>query len=122
FTAPGVTENDSVMAVDVDKVNVFPNPFYAHNPLATHRYDEYVTFTHLPEKATIQIYNLAGVLVNTVEHNNANSQFERWDLTNASNLPVASGIYIAYINMPDVDASKTLKFVIIQKEQILKYY
>ena len=122
FTAPGVTENDSVMAVDVDKVNVFPNPFYAHNPLATHRYDEYVTFTHLPEKATIQIYNLAGVLVNTVEHNNANSQFEQWDLTNASNLPVASGIYIAYINMPDVDASKTLKFVIIQKEQILKYY
>ncbi len=122
FTAPGVTENDSVMAVDVDKVNVFPNPFYAHNPLATHRYDEYVTFTHLPEKATIQIYNLAGVLVNTVEHNNANSQFEQWDLANASGLPVASGIYIAYVNMPDVNASKTLKFVIIQKEQILKYY
>ncbi len=122
FTAPSVTENDSIMAADVDKVNVFPNPFYAHNPLATHRYDEYVTFTHLPEKATIQIYNLAGVLVNTVEHNNANSQFEQWDLTNASNLPVASGIYIAYINMPDVNVSKTLKFVIIQKEQILKYY
>lgn len=122
FTAPEVTQNDSVMAVDIDKVNVFPNPFYAHNPLASHRYDEYVTFTHLPENATIQIYNLAGVLVNTVEHSNANSQFEQWDLTNASDLPVASGIYIAYIDMPDENASKTLKFVIIQKEQILEYY
>ncbi|MEA1987393.1 MAG: T9SS type A sorting domain-containing protein [Candidatus Marinimicrobia bacterium] len=122
FTAPAVNQNDSVMTADLEKINVYPNPFYAHNPLASHRYDEYITFTHLPEKATIQIYNLAGVLVTTVEHDNATSPFEQWDLTNASGLPVASGMYIAYIDMPDEDASKTLKFVIIQKKQILEYY
>ncbi len=121
FSAPEVTENDSVMAADLDRVNVFPNPYYAHNGLATSRNDEYVTFTHLPEKATIQIYNLAGVLVTTIEHDGT-SQFERWDLTNDSDLPVASGMYIAYVNMPEEDATKTLKFVIIQREQILEYY
>ena len=106
----------------VKNINVYPNPFYAHNPLAANRYDEYVTFTHLPAQATIRIYNLAGVLVNTIEHNNENSQFENWKLKNASDLPIASGIYIAYIDMPEIGASKTLKFVIIQKEQILEYY
>ena len=124
FSTAGLdpTSNDSLMAVAIEKINVFPNPYYAYNEQATSPYDQYVTFTHLPAKATIKIFNLAGVLVKTVEHNNPTSQFAKWDLTNASNIPVGSGMYIAHINMPDVGEQKILKFMIIQSKQILEFY
>ena len=124
FSTAGLdpTSSDSLMALAIEKINVFPNPYYAYNKLATSAYDQYVTFTHLPEKAMIKIYNLAGVLVKTIEHDNETSQFAKWDLINASNIPVASGMYIAHINMPDVGEQKVLKFMVVQNKQILEYY
>jgi hypothetical protein len=124
FSTAGLdpTSNDSLMALAIEKINVFPNPYYAYNEQATSPYNQYVTFTHLPAKATIRIYNLAGVQVRTIEHDNASSQFARWDLMNASNIPVASGMYIAHIDMPDVGEQKVLKFMIVQSKQILEYY
>jgi hypothetical protein len=120
--------SDSLLALALDKINVFPNPYYAYNELSTTAYDQYVTFTHLPEKATIKIFNLAGVLIKTIDHDNASSQFAKWDLTNASDIPVASGMYIAHIDMPDVvidgvtGLQKILKVMIVQKKQILEYF
>jgi hypothetical protein len=46
----------------------------------------------------------------------------RWDLQNESGLPVASGMYIAYIDMPDQGKQKVLKLMVIQSQQQLKYY
>ncbi|MEA1986774.1 MAG: hypothetical protein U9N76_04725, partial [Candidatus Marinimicrobia bacterium] len=77
---------------------------------------EFVTFTHLPEKANIKIYNLAGIHITTLEHNDATSQFKEWDLTNGQNWLVASGMYIAYIELPDLDMHKILKFMVIQRK------
>lgn len=118
FTAPAVLDVD----VDVEKINVFPNPYYANNELSTTPYDQYVTFTHLPETATIRIFNLAGVLIKTLDHTADNGQFEKWDLTNQSKIPVASGMYLAHIDMPDEGLSKILKVMIVQKKQILEYF
>jgi len=118
--------SDSLMTLALDKINVFPNPYYAYNELATTPYDQYVTFTHLPTTATIKIFNLAGVLVKTIEH--VSGQFEKWTLANESDIPVGSGMYIAHIDMPDVvidgvtGVQKILKVMIVQKKQILEYY
>ncbi|MBU1064327.1 hypothetical protein KKC74_05910, partial [bacterium] len=84
-------------------------------------YDNYVSFTHLPVKATIRIFNLAGVLVRKLEKDDT-SQFMQWNLANEANLPVASGMYIAHIDLPDLDMEKVLKIMIIQDRQILEYY
>ncbi|MCK4530880.1 MAG: hypothetical protein KAU44_06855, partial [Candidatus Marinimicrobia bacterium] len=42
FTTAGLdpTSNDSLMALAIDKINVFPNPYYAYNALATTPYDQ----------------------------------------------------------------------------------
>ncbi len=45
------------------------------------------------------------------------SQFLRWDLRNERGLTVASGIYIAHIDMSDLGA-KVLKLAIIQEERV----
>ena len=106
------------MKADVEKVNVFPNPYYAYNPSEPDRFTRFVTFTHLPQIATIRIFNLAGAQVRKLEKNE-DSQFFKWDLKNGSGYPVASGMYIAYIDMPEVGKQKVLKLMIIQGEEII---
>jgi hypothetical protein len=50
------------------------------------------------------------------------SQNVDWDLTNQYALPVASGVYIAHIDLPDLGKEKILKIALIQEEQILLSY
>jgi hypothetical protein len=121
FTPPAATINTEQAKQDVEKVNVFPNPYYGANSEEINKYNRFVTFSHLPAKATIRIFNLAGVLVREIDKNSTD-QFERWDLANNSGLPVASGLYLAYIDMPDVGKTKILKLAIIQEQQILDRY
>jgi hypothetical protein len=118
FTAPSVTSSEELAKADVEKINVFPNPYYANNELETSKYYRFVTFSHLPEKAKIRIFNLAGQLVRTIDKSSTD-QFEEWDLYNEGGLPVASGMYIVHIDMPDLGKTKILKLAIIQGEQIL---
>ncbi len=119
FTAPEPSAYSKAKAKeDVKNINVFPNPYYGVNSEELNKYNRFVTFSHLPSVAKIRVFNLAGVLVKTIEHN-SDSQFERWDLANQNGLPVASGLYIAYIDMPDLGVTKTLKVAIIQEQQIL---
>ena len=75
-------------------------------------------FTDLPDNATISIYNLAGSLVRKLEH--SGSQNEIWDLQNSFGVPVASGMYIAYIDTDDCQA--VLKLAVVVPEQRLDRY
>ncbi len=119
FQAPaGSVYDASAAKADVSSINVFPNPYYGFNRAETSRFVRFVTFNHLPVNAEVRIFNLAGALVKSIAKND-NTQFLNWDLTNQNNLPVASGLYIAYINMPQIGATKTLKLIIIQEQQYL---
>ncbi|MBK8943726.1 MAG: T9SS type A sorting domain-containing protein [Ignavibacteriae bacterium] len=118
FKAPATTYSAENAKNDVKNVNVFPNPYYGVNPNEINKYQRYVTFNHLPPKAKIRIFNLGGQLVRTLDKDDA-SQFLRWDLSNESSLPVASGLYLAYIDMPELGKTKILKVAIIQETQIL---
>lgn len=124
LTAPANTTSNALIDAAIDKINVFPNPYYANNSMESNRFDNFVTFNHLPQKATIKIFSLDGKIIRTLEKDNA-SQYLEWDLRNHADLPVASGVYIAHIDL-DVDGqnlgSKVLKLFIIQADQILEYY
>jgi hypothetical protein len=120
--APAVTASAEQAKDDVEMVNVFPNPYYAYNPEETSRFDRKVTFTHLPQKATIRIFSLGGTLVYKIDKDNA-SQFQDWNLRNESDLPVASGMYVVHIQMPEpINKEKVLKLFVIQGAEILKTY
>ncbi|MBI3764953.1 MAG: hypothetical protein HY277_00425, partial [Ignavibacteriales bacterium] len=65
---------------------------------------------------------MGGVLVRVLDKDDL-SQFVRWNLRNDNNLPIASGIYIVYVDMPaPIGRTKTLKLAIVQEEQILRTY
>ncbi|MFQ6674896.1 MAG: T9SS type A sorting domain-containing protein [Fidelibacterota bacterium] len=109
----------------VKEITVFPNPYLGMNTWETSRFDKYVTFSHLPRKVTVRIYTLSGVLVRTLteqDKSDEESQFLRWDLRNEFNLPVASGLYIAHIDMPDLKEEAVLKLAIVQEQQVLRSY
>ncbi len=128
FTAPAVTSSLADAKTDVEKVNVYPNPYYANNPAEIGRLQRFITFSHLPvnEKVTIRIFSLSGQQVRKLEkHNDAaanTSQFFNWDLRNENGLPVASGIYFAHVEMPSLKATKVLKIFIVQPEEILEFF
>jgi hypothetical protein len=121
FTAPKVDYNIETAKEDVERINVFPNPYYAVNPREINKYQRYVTFNHLPAKATIRVFNLAGQLIKTIEKDSP-EQFATWNLNNESELPAASGLYVIHIDMPDLGKTKILKLAVIQEQQILDRY
>lgn len=119
ITAPNVTSGNTQLAKeDVARVNVFPNPYYGVNPQEINKYQRFVTFNHLPQNATIRIFNVSGQLVRTITRQGAQSQFERWNLANEDGLPVGSGMYIAHIDMGEL-GQKILKLAVIQEQQVL---
>ena len=123
LTAPAAPSySSSTAAADVTQINVFPNPYYGFNRAETSRFARFVTFNHMPAKAEVRIFNLSGALVKAISKDDP-TQFLNWDLTNHGGLPVASGVYIAYMTLKDATGAelgkKTLKLIVIQEQQYL---
>ena len=114
----GMLAND----YDVDRVTVWPNPYYGYNPEERDALDRRVMFSHLPTEGptTIRIFALDGTLVRTIKHNDTGSQHTYWDMKNNFELPVASGMYIAHVETNRGD--KILKLAVIQPQQRLDVY
>jgi hypothetical protein len=113
FATPAQVKNDLQLARQQasERVNVFPNPYSRNLIDLDNPYDQFVTFTHLPETGVkIHIYTLSAELVRKIEHDNG-TPYEQWNLLNAAGRPVASGIYLARIDMADIGV-KLLKLVI----------
>ena len=121
FEVPGTSFDSELQKEDVARINVFPNPYYGVNEAETSPYSHFVTFSHLPRNATVRLYDLAGNLVRTLEKEDPDP-FLRWDLDNHNGLPVASGIYLAHVELPDVGRNRVLRVVILQEQQFLESY
>jgi len=123
--APATTVADA--EADVERIQVYPNPYYAFNPSELSRLSRFVTFNNLPQaanSAVIRIFNLAGQLV-AVVNKEAPGTFVRWDLLNHDGLPVASGMYIAHVTVTlptGGEAVKVLKMAVIQEQEVLDVY
>ncbi len=125
YTLPPPGKGAGLEKVSADRVGVYPNPYYAFNPAETNRLVRFVTFNNLPPVAKVRIFNIAGQLVRVLDKDGP-SQFLRWDLNNQDNFPVASGIYIAHIELTlPADGSKVtkiLKVAIIQEQEVLDVF
>ena len=102
---------------DIDKISVYPNPYYGLHALETSRSEKYVSFNNLPEKATIRVFSLGGTMISEIK---TTTNIAQWDLANQYGYPVASGIYIIHIETDY--GEKVLKLAVVQETQVLKYY
>jgi hypothetical protein len=108
-----VVPRAAVATASLDAVRVVPNPYVVASGWETGK-EKILQFTHLPEQATIRIFNSAGEKVRVIEHNGQTSiapSIATWDLKNESNQVVASGLYFFYLDSPI--GSTQGKFIII---------
>jgi hypothetical protein len=102
---------------NINNITVFPNPYFGAQGLEANKYQRFMRFVGMPAEANIKIVSLAGVFIRNLDKD-ATSQYVDWDLRNSDGLPVASGIYIAYIDMPGI-GTKILKLAVIQETQYI---
>jgi hypothetical protein len=127
FSSVGAVKGNETLAKSqaAELVNVYPNPYNGFNIEERDPANRFVTFTHLPEgDAVIQIFSLAGELIRTIDHSQngfAGTQFDKWDLRNESSVPVASGMYIARIDMGGLGV-KILKLAVMQPQERLDVF
>jgi hypothetical protein len=98
--ATEVGSSDALQEV-LDMINIVPNPYYAFSEYERNKIDNRVKITNLPEQCTISIYTTNGKLVKRIEKDSQNT-FEDWTLTNHANIPVASGIYLIHVEVPNI--------------------
>ena len=94
-------------ASGLDRIYVVPDPYVTNasweRPLfnASGRGERRIDFVNLPPQCTITIYNMAGVLVQTLEHDSPlQDGTESWDLVSKDGLSVAFGVYIYHVDAP----------------------
>jgi hypothetical protein len=82
-------------------INVVPNPYYAFSEYERSRLDTRVKITNLPERCTVRIYTTNGKLVRTFKKDSPITSLD-WDLNNWKGIPVAGGVYLIHVEVPDV--------------------
>ena len=123
-TAPKVESTN--VADDVKKVNVFPNPYMGYHDLegtdSVLPLPKYVTFNHLPTSGTVEfrVFNMAGTMVANFKKS-TNTQYQKWDMRNSNNFPLASGVYIIHIDM-GTNGTKVLKFAMVTEDEFAKRF
>ena len=99
----GVTKGvKSAVEEALNEIRVVPNPYYAYSAYERGQLDNVVKITNLPDVANIKIYNLAGTLIRSYSKSSSDVQYVDWDLKNAANISIASGVYIVHVEVPGV--------------------
>lgn len=102
------TGNERALAEALQIINIVPNPYYAYSAYERNRLDTRVKITNLPEKCTISIYTTNGKLVRRFVKDSQQT-YQDWDLNNFKGIPVASGMYVIHVDVPDI-GERFLKF------------
>jgi hypothetical protein len=82
-------------------INVVPNPYYAFSEYERNKLDNRIKITNLPEQCQIRIYSANGKLIRNIKKDSPLT-FQDWDLTNHAGIPVAGGIYLIHVEVPNV--------------------
>ncbi|MBP7498208.1 MAG: hypothetical protein KA792_11150, partial [Bacteroidales bacterium] len=105
----------------LDLINIVPNPYYAYSKYEASQLDNIVKITNLPQKSTISIYSVNGVLIRQfkVDKSLTTSLKEtgvlepvtsiEWDLKNFAGIPISGGLYLIHINAPGL-GEKVIKW------------
>ena len=103
-----VTGSQDKLKEALDIINIVPNPYYAFSEYERNRLETKVKITNLPEQCTVKIFTVNGKLVREFKKDSPITSLD-WDLTNFKAIPVASGIYLIHVSVPDV-GERVLKF------------
>ncbi len=103
-----VTDSTEKSVSDLDKINIVPNPYNGYSPYEVNQLDNRVKIVNLPQRCTITIYSTGGSVIRTFNKDESKTYID-WDLKNFAGIPVAGGVYIIHVKVPDV-GEKVIKW------------
>jgi hypothetical protein len=103
----------AVATTSLEGIKVVPNPYVAANVFEVEHQERELHFTHLPAECSIQIYNIAGELIITLNHEDGTSE-ESWNLRTSANQEVSPGLYIYHVSSSIIEGQKVDKFLIVK--------
>jgi hypothetical protein len=105
---------------DLSDVKVVPNPYIIRADWDPNKFNRRVKFTHLPEKCTLRIFTISGLLVKTIDHDGttevggtSGAGFHSWNLRDENDLDVPSGVYLFQVKDDDTGDKYVGKFAVI---------
>jgi hypothetical protein len=124
FTIQGEKESVDLAREELNRIKVVPNPYVAaagwepRNTFSSGRGTRKLAFIHLPRRCTIRIFNVNGVLIDTLEHPaDGSAELDdgeaEWDMLSKDEFEIAYGIYVYHIDAPGI-GQKTGTFAIIK--------
>ncbi len=120
FQMKGSSISKELARKEMDDIRVVPNPYVAtvswepKNTYRSGRGPREIHFINLPQKCTIRIYNVNGILVDKLEHDTTvENGTERWDVLSKENLDISYGIYVYHVDAQGI-GQKTGTFAIIK--------
>ncbi|MBK8230263.1 MAG: hypothetical protein IPK72_06685 [Candidatus Eisenbacteria bacterium] len=121
-TAKVGSETGTVIDNDMDKIRVVPNPYYNQSSYELNQFDRVIRFVNLPNvPCTVRIFNLAGDLVRTLEKEDANTSFLRWDVQTEGSFPIASGIYVYHVEAKGLGTKTGKMAIFVEKERLNRF-
>jgi len=102
--APILDDKELEKEVFKNKIRVVPNPYYGSSIYESGKYGRKIMFSPLPDKCTIRIFDLSGILLRTIEKE-GQEPYVFWDLRNDHAMQVTSGIYIYIVKSEDLGAT-----------------
>ncbi len=110
-------------------INIVPNPYYGYSQYEVNEFSTTIKITNLPAKSTTTIYTLDGKFIRQFKRDEVPYQYPatqqlgvrtqqitpdvEWDLKNDKGIPVASGVYLFYVDSPQ--GHRTLKFFAVNR-------
>jgi hypothetical protein len=120
FQIQGSSISNQLAKSDMNNIRVVPNPYIAaaawepKNTYNSGRGPREIHFINLPKICTIRIYNVAGGLIDVIEHESTNENGTAiWDVLSKENMDISYGVYLYHVDAPDV-GQKTGLFSIIK--------
>jgi len=108
-----VTGSQEALVDALKLINVVPNPYNAFSEYENNKLDNRVKITNLPETCTISIFSSNGKLLKKIKKDSPVT-YQDWTLTNHANIPVASGVYLIHVDVPNV-GEKILKLFVAMR-------
>ena len=95
FSTLRAGSEDAKAEASLSDVYAVPNPYLHGTDLESDQRHRLIKFVNLPAvDATVQIYNLAGELIRTIQKDKPEDAEVTWDVLTQKGLPPASGVYI----------------------------
>lgn len=101
----------------LDIINVVPNPYYAFSLYENDRRDTRVKITNLPERCKVRIFDTSGKLIRAFDKDSPITSID-WNLQNSQFIPIASGMYIIHVDVPDIGEKIVKLFVTMRQPDL----